>query len=644
MSPNTAATSMASSPAKGPPPNTKHEIQEDVKVKAEGGNKSTEPGTTTTEPVPDSEPIPDPSTGDQSGEKPSHEIEDEGELSDGSSVAYEPTRSKHHPRYLSTSELIKKAKKRLGQHINYEQLEGARLSRLEGRVEALEHRDPSPEPETKDPTPQRIPAIPTPNFVEWAGFKKLKHRGEAHHAIDVLVGEPVLFHQYQKNAAMDLASEPVKMPAVNLETVSKDFPDRIRINSIPLLTILRHVCGNEFKDSLDRPMVVLRPYKPLIYHLKTLQEKLNILNSRWGVGMQSLSGTDAVDPTSPVQTEAQRTEVDESKELEPDEEAPPTAAELHESAEARDDLQCLIRFLEERLANIHRRLDQKKPKVFFHDLWHVFKPGTLLFIDDKPDMAWKVLQATGGRNYLSTRSHDSSTSGVEFAKIGPFLLDCYYIDYDGQEFGPMQYVHAIKPFEGEMDITSLGIYPVQYSANCAERLKQLSSRGETFVKASKIQHMYCKGRTLTRTPSGRPINMVSHSEDLDSPVIIDFDRTLRINPEWRPRIGWEEACVQSSLETSEMTLKAYTSCGDSGNCYDNYCCMNDNIVYDYSWDRQRMNDFVEEREKQIGNKQQKEVQGPSSEVHNDEWKLLPNRVFGFVLRTRKWGKSREYCE
>jgi hypothetical protein len=418
---------------------------------------------------------------------------------------------------------------------------------------------------------------------------------------------------------------------------TEDFPERVRINSIPLLKILRNIAGNAFKDVNDRPIVVLRPYNPLLYHLKDLQDTLNNLNNKWGVGLSSLGDVKADDPVCSVGSGFASMDAADSELGALSEETTTSVTELHESAEARDDLQCLVRFLEERLEHINDRLKGQKAKIQFHDLWHIFKPGSLVFVRDTPDMVWKVLQATGGRHYLSASSYDDTTAS-NVIKGSDFYLDCYYIDYDGQEFSLVQSEFQIEEFKGEQDITSLSIYPVQYVEWCANRLKELTIRGEKFVEASKIQHMYCKGRTVTRTPSGARMEEVTHPEDLDSPVMIDFDRTLQSNPNWRPIIGWHEPYKQSQLETAEMTLKAYVTCNHRGNCNTEYCCMNDNIVNDYSWDHQRMNDFINDREKLNNDKSQTEHQGPSSRVPTDEWKLLPNRVFGFILRNRKWGK------
>ncbi len=118
----------------------------------------------------------------------------------------------------------------------------------------------------------------------------------------------------------------------------KDFPERIRINSIPLLKILRNIAGNAFRDINDRPMVVLRPYKPLLYHLKDLQDTVNNLNNRWGVCLESLSDASAADSVGLAYCGTESTDGDDSKTLKPREEATTSVAELHESAEARDDL------------------------------------------------------------------------------------------------------------------------------------------------------------------------------------------------------------------------------------------------------------------------------------------------------------------
>ncbi|KAI9660707.1 MAG: hypothetical protein M1821_010059 [Bathelium mastoideum] len=551
----------------------------------------------------------------------------------------------------AVQELRKKSYKRLGQHVHHLSLEHRRIARLEERLAALEKREPSPEPEIKVVSPARQPAIPSLNLVKWVEFKELSNKKrDLHHAIDVLVGDPVLFHQRQKYLSLAARPELTKTSANEVTDLAvKGFPERIRINSIPLLRILRNVTANNFDDDLERPLVILRPYKPLLYHFQELKEKLMELQNRWGVLPEELGAKDEkssddsaigekkdkniVDTTKADVEESNQEEIKDAQQEEKEE------VNLHETAEARDDLHCLLKFLERCQQHLESRLDSKRPRVQFQDLWHLFKPGTFVYTKKGPQLLWRVLQTTGGRSYLST-SIDEPTKWANMIKESPFTLDCYHLDYDGKEFGPIQRSFGIPPFEGWRDITSLDIFPVRYLEKSAEILKELTVRGESFMKASGVRHMYCKGRTLVLTPAGQPIIGVKHPEDIDSAVMIDFDRAFQFNPDWRPLMGFEDPTEQDSRETREMTLHELVTCGERGNCTDKLCCMNDNIVKDYSWDRQRMNDFFDEREKAASDRATDGSQLPTNKVLGEELKLLPNRVFGFVLRNRNWASMR----
>ena len=116
--------------------------------------------------------------------------------------------------------------------------------------------------------------------------------------------------------------------------------------------------------------------------------------------------------------------------------------------------------------------------------------------------------------------------------------------------------------------------------------------------------------------------------------MIDFDRALQFNPEWRPDLAWSETSEQDVRETSEMSKSSEHSGNPEyghqpdGVCRDVFCCQNDNIDNDYKWDRLRADDFYQEHEDAS--------KGGRSKPIEEELALLPTRVFGFVLRSRKW--------
>ena len=62
------------------------------------------------------------------------------------------------------------------------------------------------------------------------------------------------------------------------------------------------------------------------------------------------------------------------------------------------------------------------------------------------------------------------------------MLDCYYIDCDGERFGPVRTVFKINPYQGEKEIRSLEIYPLKYAKNASELQSHLRTRGLKFCE------------------------------------------------------------------------------------------------------------------------------------------------------------------
>ena len=565
------------------------------------------------------------------------------ELSDGSSASYDPERVS----FWTDKELKIRSDRRLRQFIDHSRLEHFRLHCLEIRLRALEKRGISPEIKTEKELPAHQISLPGLNPVSWAEFKELSNKEEhTRYAIDVLVGDPILFYQRSRHFPSTETFDNKRIAENQMmDMVAKEFPERIRINSIPLLGVLRDVTGSNFDDSLLRPLVILRPYKPLMYHLKDLKAKLKEFDDRWN----STPGHKGRPDEKPVDDVAfrendfiyrsrLRNEESSEEEIEDAHDGKTRKEnELCPTIEAWDNLHRLIRFLDECKEHFDNRMSNVRPHVYFRDLWHLFQPGTFVVAKKRPQVLWRVLQATGGRSYLSDHTYPTTT-GPCVVKESTFDLTCYHIDYDGKEFGPVQDTFKVPPFEGWREITSLDILPLDYLEHSSEVAEKLTTRGERFIKASGVQHMYCKGRTLVLTPAGQPVVGVKHPEDVDSAVMVDFDRALQFNPDWRPVLGFTDVVKQDPRETQEMTTQEFVKCGYQRNCLDVFCCRNENIVKDYRWDQQRMTDFTEEREMAIRNLATDDAQLPIDRVPKEEWKLLPNRVFGFVLRSRSWGE------
>ncbi|KAF2106644.1 hypothetical protein BDV96DRAFT_328093 [Lophiotrema nucula] len=499
--------------------------------------------------------------------------------------------------------------KRMKQHAHHLHVTESRMTRLEHRVNELSKRPPSPEPADKKPKKQA--AIPQSNAVYWSEFKEWRNRKKPHYAIDILLGDPVLYH-HRHDWATGSDSNVLEHHKAEIDWSLEDsLPERIRINSIPLLRLLRRIIGEDFDSTSDLPVVMLRPFKALIYHRGLLHQQLTRYNGGRSPGMSG--------PELPAK--------------EPEISVP----ELDNPNEAMADLECLLKFLDECHTQISRRLQNNdqgsRPKVQYSDLWFLFKPGTIIVANHMAHTIWRVLQVTPGRPYLVNPINlgHSQDSSKEPATYTPFTLDCYYIDYDGKKWGPYQHRFSIEPFDGVKEVDSLDIYPVDYCEQGANTAASARKRGNLFVEASKISHMYYKGRTVIDHPNGQPIKNISHVVDIDSPVMVDFDRTLQFNPEWRLELGWQNMFQAPAYETREMTINWTTSkCGNRV-CTTVYCCANENIAKDSQWDRRRSSDFLKER-----NQLQRTRKLSKDDLLDEEIVLLPSRVYGFVLRSRKW--------
>ena len=288
---------------------------------------------------------------------------DESEVSSGNSIATIG-------RATSRREQKRLAPKGLRQYGQYMYVMEDRVRDLERRPDTFEN---VREVEYAPPVEiVRVPATPELNYVEWHDFKKLARRRLAlkdHYAIDVLRGPPVYYHHQRKKGLASQTSEDIK--------VANDFPElpeRIRINSIPLLRILGTLLEEPYIG--DLPIVMLRPFEALLYYEKALKMEFARLATKWSVSTDrsvshenasAISLEDGTDIESKVSTAVPSTTVSKIEHYshltysaaQPAEEQ----VDPLESIEALKDLECLVSFVDKTkkaINTIIQRLDDEK--------------------------------------------------------------------------------------------------------------------------------------------------------------------------------------------------------------------------------------------------------------------------------------------
>lgn len=420
-----------------------------------------------------------------------------------------------------------------------------------------------------------------------------------------------------------------KSPTQSVERDTKwpagqNIPSRIRIRSLPVIRILHGLCNRKLNHDIHYGLVILRPFKIFEYLEQEIRDKLEELRqARYDYGPQAKS---LAPETSNGDSKATASTFNLETIFKHDTDW--TSLTFDEKDEAARDFELLVSFIDQYLVPLRKSL-RSASEVSFADLWHLFSPGSLIYVKDKtvPQKVWRVIQGTGGRRNMAEPSpSDRLKLGAPLGnRCNPFVLDCYYIDWNGNQYIRIHKRFDIEDFSDLQAITSLPILP--YNMAQQERLinrDELLERAAQFIECTKSSYRYYSGRSMNVAPDGHKLRqpdpygsitgtVMTLSEHVESPVMIDFERGLQSIPDWAP-------------DFSELSMSATPREELAGDSNDTY--SEDDRVWD-----------VRIAERVLGLKNNSlgwEKQG--SYLSDDDKLLLPARVIAFVFRTRRWGK------
>lgn len=339
------------------------------------------------------------------------------------------------------------------------------------------------------------------------------------------------------------------------------------------------------------------------------------------------------------------------------------------SRAAMQHLKCLLGFIDSDILTKSTYLNHSR-RVFFSDLWHLFKPGMeVIGADGK--QAYRVIGVRSERHRVDSaeewwapakkrrivrrvrRGSDTTASSdsddEDRAKKFPLHITCVYIDFDGKHIGPVTKVFGFRRFEGQRDVTSLEVYPLQHHPVRASDFadvdlkdindlpvekryrEKLIRRGKKFLEVAMVKHMYYSGLT------------VEVQEEVESQVVVDFDTAFSMEDElhrdWRPEL--------------ENLIGSYDDDSDSDDSCSGTCCEDDFVHDDSRYvDTKLRTEYIdgllprgrgsdEQPSIALISRPLKELQtgeGGGFDVTEEELVIMSYRVFGFVLRSRRWGE------
>ncbi|SCV50664.1 related to TOB3 (member of AAA-ATPase family) [Fusarium fujikuroi] len=352
--------------------------------------------------------------------------------------------------------------------------------------------------------------------------------------------------------------------------------------------------------------------------------------------------------------------------------------------EALDDLNCLVDFidhdLEDKLSYV---ASEECTKVVWSDLWHLFKPGDFVVSKDEKQ-AYRVIQVKYATHSMKPPTGRNLWMAEAKAKLddSPITIQCVFLDFDGERIGPVTQTIDIHRYEGERSIRSLSVVPLR-RAKTRNLKEALIKRGSMFIEACDPQR-----RGIPMHYSGLSLET---QEEIDSQVVIDFEEAFATNDvggKTKPS-GWTIEklvleCFAGSIKDEmqlylhdvqtnwKPELKDVDPGGDSDNtdytsdssddrsrrrrrrarmnqtCLPQ-CCSNENVHDDIFVEHNRSSEFVQSQfweddlnegmpSLTITARPLREAMEDEDYITDDDKLITSYRVFGFIMRSRKWAK------
>ncbi|KAI9641150.1 hypothetical protein NHQ30_010580 [Ciborinia camelliae] len=399
-----------------------------------------------------------------------------------------------------------------------------------------------------------------------------------------------------------------------------------------------------------------KPFRPLIRNLGSVREQLERLKGRYGQVMTEdieRSGT-AWDSSTETPATTENREESDSLPFAPTKSSGDNGIPAYELPAALPHFEAFLAFVDKffgKQIQLYERLRKgEEQHIAFENLWMLFDADDTIYCPlreamteeytnvEGPDhtpiqrytpQAYRVVATSGGMPLMRTMApkYKMKDMDVDFASVSlsksfmksdaktlaniltqtakisrkirnnytEFNVYCFYIDFNGVEFGTVREVFVFKPYEREIDIRNLQAYPAQY-----ELREKLYDNGERFIDAT----------------SGP-----------------DTDKAFIKVPEFRsPASLWlndVEGEIYDLYEKSECSHKWCYRC--SSNAYIKSQKTQRNEI------ESKIKLVFEEYESE---KQQRGKNGlkylKKLMENNDMIRLLPGAVPGFALRNRKW--------
>ncbi|KAF2821090.1 hypothetical protein CC86DRAFT_237270, partial [Ophiobolus disseminans] len=416
--------------------------------------------------------------------------------------------------------------------------------------------------------------------------------------------------------------------AIPLETISNIVPkliatrpDRLAITSATLLNEIGRISGTRMSVETN---VFVRPFKNVVPFRQEFYESLqrneeayktlrDLKKKRHAEYIESCKKAEQENEDPPSKEERRLTAEDQNKYF--------VAKKLHVG------LTCLLHFIDHDAVDImefRRQVMDKEYGITFENLWHLFRPGQIVCPKGDKEQVYRVLQVGGGRPHRRNVDHDGQfLAESKTLKITDFFVDCFHIDFNGTHYVPAPITILISPYEGTRAIKNLAVRPISCMFTPEEEEKarrRLVERGQKFERLAAVSHQQYCGYSLP--------DQYTRCEVVDGDVIVDFALAFKNNP--HPRANFQPPGSVNifdyiTMQVEEETRETRAACSVP-NCPS---CQGVNYIFDdAAFEFARRSRFMDDNPALF-----KDVE---KRLGDDRHMLLPYRMYGYVLLSRKW--------
>ncbi|KAI0544511.1 hypothetical protein F4679DRAFT_35659 [Xylaria curta] len=602
----------------------------------------------------------------------------------------------------------------------------ARLNKLERRVNKIESDDDSDSDASSDASDLNDDyrlgfeedIIHEVRDVDFEHFKNRYTERDGKYCIEVLIADTNLEEQVRRELKRRglLKSDDLK-PGDNDDESDEQIIHRVRIQSPSVLFLLHNVLENQntngsFLWKGQNRITFFRPFIWFAHAQEKMKLKLKELENHF-TNIKPQPDTTAWPTIAELVADLEKAAVLEkqaaSRDNVEESEDTPSGTEnaletglkplpkrvdrdileqaLLESYETLRALRCYVEFVDKRIiphTTIYKRLDTPAPLlVRYQDLSYLFQVGELVFLAT-PGSQFNGSRIARVGELIKPDATANSWEQKEYVACMPrrrksrdtndyFRVQYYTLDYNGGLYTTQTGSFSIRFFSGQMEITSLGVYPLRFHPDKEKLAQTAQDSGMKFRDAVASKHMlYCGWSRVVKSPfAGRPPGQPpgppqisppqlnapqAHSQGqaqgshdsfdpsllpldvrenafhkvnyIESDVIIDVQEAVRAVPQWTiNHFSWSEASwgqqewsvVQDSIEIirwADRHRKTMIS------------TIQDRTQLDDSILTLESNAFI--RKDKFTTRQQ------DLRFETDDFALLPTRLYAYALRERKF--------